>query len=71
MPLYEYLCRRCAKRFELLVRSSRARASCPHCKGKKLQRLFSVFGMSTGSGFRASPSSDGRNGGGCGSCGGG
>ncbi|MGE0113754.1 MAG: zinc ribbon domain-containing protein [Steroidobacteraceae bacterium] len=41
MPLYDYLCKKCNQRFELLVRSSTMPA-CPHCGGHRLQKLISA-----------------------------
>ena len=43
MPIYEYQCDSCSEQFELLVRNSRQRASCPQCESKKVSRLFSTF----------------------------
>jgi putative FmdB family regulatory protein len=45
MPLYEYKCRKCSKRFEFLVMGS-DRPSCPKCNGRDLERLFSSFAVS-------------------------
>lgn len=45
MPLYEYSCRKCSKRFEFLVMGS-DKPSCPRCKGIDLERLFSTFAVS-------------------------
>ncbi len=44
MPIYEYTCKDCGKRFEELVRSSLDQASsCPVCGSKKVARAFSTF----------------------------
>jgi putative FmdB family regulatory protein len=48
MPIYEYICARCSRKFDLLVRSGREKARCPHCGARKARKQFSVFGMSTG-----------------------
>ena len=42
MPLYEYTCRTCSKRFEALVFGNE-KAACPKCKGTDLEKLFSTF----------------------------
>ena len=42
MPLFEYECRGCGKRFEYLTRDGQSPA-CPSCKGADLQKLMSVF----------------------------
>ncbi len=49
MPLYEYLCRKCSRRFEALV-MGRAGASCPDCRSSDLEKLFSTFTVGTGGG---------------------
>ena len=55
MPLYEYVCRKCDKSFELLVRGDET-PKCPHCQGRKLEKLLSVVSghVSAGKG-RAAP----------------
>jgi putative FmdB family regulatory protein len=64
MPIYQYACRGCTHRFEQLVRGA-DRPSCPACQSPDLERLFSVFAVSTGGG-RAEAAAPA---GGCGSCG--
>lgn len=66
MPIYEYLCEKCSKKFDVLVRSSRQKIECPACKGRKVKKAFSVFGMNTGARGMPAPSG-GCGGGGCGS----
>lgn len=51
MPLYEYLCRSCGAKCELLVMSGE-KPACPRCSGEDLQRLPSVF-SAQGSGCAA------------------
>ena len=46
MPLYEYECRQCHDRFELLVRG-RDRGECPSCKSQDIERLVSTFMVSS------------------------
>lgn len=41
MPLHDYRCQACGRRFELLVRSSTVPA-CPHCAGTALEKLISL-----------------------------
>jgi len=49
MAVYEYLCPKCRKQFELMRPMSEAEkpAKCPKC-GSKAQRLISGFGSKTG-----------------------
>ena len=45
MPIYEYRCRECRKKFEKIVLSSTAssRTVCPKCGASKAERLVSRF----------------------------
>jgi len=45
MPLYEYSCRKCSRRFEALVFGTE-KPSCPKCHGRDLEKLFSAFAVS-------------------------
>ena len=40
MPIYDYACRRCGQRFELLVLTATTEA-CPSCQSEDLERLLS------------------------------
>jgi putative FmdB family regulatory protein len=42
MPLYEYKCRKCSKRFEQLL-FGKEKPSCPSCHGSDLEKLVSTF----------------------------
>ncbi|WP_224241593.1 FmdB family zinc ribbon protein [Hyalangium gracile] len=64
MPLYEYRCQGCSKKFEALVRGD-DRARCPSCQGESLEKLFSVFAVNA-SGAEPAPK---MAAGPCGSCG--
>ena len=44
MPLFEYVCKDCRKRFEALVYGSQT-AQCPLCHGSNLDRQISVFSV--------------------------
>ncbi len=46
MPIYEYECRACQNRFELLVFASTALA-CPTCQGTDLEKLMSLSSVSS------------------------
>ncbi len=56
MPLFEYTCRRCGRRFEALVTASR-QAACPGCESTDLEKLFSTFATraSSATGSSAAP----------------
>lgn len=46
MPLFEYRCSACDSRFEVLVRGS-ALPTCPSCGSASLERLLSMFAVSS------------------------
>ena len=51
MPIYEYRCRKCDSKFELLrgISASDEDIECPECGEKAAERIFSVFsGKSSG-----------------------
>ncbi len=50
MPLYEYKCRDCQNRFELLVGKTVSDLSpvCPKCGSDRCERLFSTFAAAIG-----------------------
>ena len=57
MPIFEYLCKDCGKKFEAILYGS-AKAECPACHGKKLEQQLSVFAVAAG-GSKSTPASDG------------
>lgn len=63
MPIFEYVCRECNHRFELLIQGS-VEAACPQCKTTELDKQFSAFGVGATSSWVPSV-----NPGACGSCG--
>jgi len=62
MPLYEFACDDCGRRFEELFRSAaeHRRPTCPACGTRNVHKLLSTFATA---GTRA-----GKSGGGCGTC---
>ncbi len=44
MPIYEYQCRSCEGRFELIVSGSSV-PECPTCHGRDLEKQLSVFAV--------------------------
>ena len=49
MPLHEYECRGCGHVFELLLRHSSSSPACPSCAGQDLERVISMFAVSSAS----------------------
>jgi putative FmdB family regulatory protein len=47
MPIYEYRCRKCRKRFSVLTLriSEKPDVQCPQCSGRAADRLMSRFAM--------------------------
>lgn len=48
MPLFEYECRNCKTRFELLVFDRGAEVVCRNCGSKEIVRLLSTFAVGAG-----------------------
>ena len=50
MPLYEYQCKKCERKFETLIsfRDSEKPVECPHCGSKETGKLLSTFCASMG-----------------------
>jgi putative FmdB family regulatory protein len=63
MPIFEYVCRECNHRFELLVQGAVVPA-CPSCQATALEKQFSAFGVGATSDWAASSRP-----GACGTCG--
>ena len=59
MPIYEYECRECEERFQVLqgMNEGSDSVSCPKCDAKEPKRLMSVFGcnLSGSSGASCAP----------------
>jgi putative FmdB family regulatory protein len=47
VPIYEYACPGCGKRFEKLVRRFSEAVSCPACARADVERQLSVFAVAT------------------------
>jgi len=65
MPIYEYVCKDCGKRFEMLrsIKEADSPIACKSCQGYQTQRALSVFFAQSGSQIIA-----GNNNGGCAGC---
>lgn len=59
MPIFEYVCEKCAHRFEAIV-LGREGAACPQCSSKKLEQQISRFGVAKEAAPAGTP---------CGACG--
>jgi putative FmdB family regulatory protein len=42
VPIYEYACKACSNKFELLIRGTSAEPACPACKSADLEKLLSL-----------------------------
>jgi len=60
MPLYEYVCTGCRKRFEKLVRRFGDEVACPSCASAEVEKQLSVFAVGS-----ATPSFEGCGTGAC------
>lgn len=68
MPIFEYVCKDCNKRFEAIVYGSQ-KAECPSCHGRKLEQQLSVFAVAGSSKSSDSSPDFGSSNGGCDACG--
>ena len=68
MPLYEYVCHSCERRFERYVRAFGEAVACPQCQGGEVEKQLSTFAFAFAGGSPAASSSGGcrATGGGCG-----
>jgi putative FmdB family regulatory protein len=68
MPIYEYICKDCGTRFEILrsIKDADAAVACKTCQGRQTRRALSVFFAQSGSQIVA-----GKTKSGCGGCSGG
>lgn len=65
MPIYEFVCKPCGNKFELLVPASKLdQVDCPSCKSGKVKRLMSTFAARSS----GSDGSHSHGDGGCASC---
>ena len=69
MPIFEYICKECGKRFETIVTGSK-KAKCPACDSGKLEQQLSSFAVGSVKGKSEFAKSAGSSrSGGCGLCG--
>jgi putative FmdB family regulatory protein len=50
MPTYEYHCEKCGEAFarvEHMEEHSQGRPTCPHCKSRRVEQVFTVPAVST------------------------
>ena len=57
MPLYEYECRECNERFEVLqsIHDDESTVRCPKCNADMPKRVLSVFSSSTSTSIACGP----------------
>lgn len=59
MPVYEYLCKECGAKFEVLRKIGQYHSNCPKCNSiqieKKLSIFDSLFGKKNADGCSSSP----------------
>lgn len=67
MPIYEYTCNACGKKFETLVMGS-TKPECPECDSQDLSRLMSACGFISKSSVPGAPPVKSSAGSSCGSC---
>jgi len=48
MPIFEFICKKCNKKFETLILGNE-KAECPACKSDEVVKQFSSFSSSSGS----------------------
>lgn len=44
MPIFEYICKECEHRFELIINGG-GKAACPSCRSRRLEKQLSVFAV--------------------------
>jgi putative FmdB family regulatory protein len=49
MPIYEYVCDECGKRYEQIVLSQKQSVACPSCASERQTLQLSVFSAHSGS----------------------
>ncbi len=54
MPIFEYLCKQCGKKFEAIVFGNRS-AECPACHGGELEQQLSTFSAHSGGSAASAP----------------
>jgi putative FmdB family regulatory protein len=59
MPLFDFACRQCGHRFEALVRPGHEPV-CPSCQSADLEKLLSLFAVSTAERRQASAAASRR-----------
>lgn len=64
MPIYEYVCKECDRKFEVLVQGNEE-VACPSCKSENITKQYSTFAPNT---RQSTPPAPTCSPGGCGSC---
>jgi putative FmdB family regulatory protein len=58
MPIFEYQCRTCGTKFEKIVSSATAMATCKSCGSPEVEKLLSVFAVVGSSSSTAASAAD-------------
>jgi putative FmdB family regulatory protein len=58
MPIFEYQCRHCGTKFEKIVSSATATATCKNCGSPEVEKLLSVFAVVGSSSSTAASAAD-------------
>ena len=53
MPIFEFHCEQCGRKFEELLSSADETVACPACSSTRVEKLLSVFASSVPSGSGA------------------
>ncbi len=70
MPIFEYKCRKCKDKFEVLFRSrdESLAVACPKCGSSKVERMMSAFAGKAGNTASGGAGCGGCTASSCGSC---
>jgi len=65
MPIYEFKCKKCNKKFEKIVAWNAVDIECPECQSRETEKLLSAFAVRNpgGKSSGVSPASCGPSGG--------
>ena len=47
MPIFEFICKKCKKKFETVVLGAKEEIKCPECAGTEVEKQVSAFAASS------------------------